>query len=286
VRHAEPDPDHGSLADDPGAVLWLGTPDQPRVLLLHDIAMTGSTSWLGQLQLADDLCLGIVDRPGYAITDRASNAGWTSDARMLLDVLDRNGPAHLVAHGCSAAGVLLAAQLAPTLVSSIVLVEPPLFQLVEGSSLVEDIAGKLVELHDQSCLLDGEEFLREYQTTLGYLEPPRLDVPERCAEAARRETPACQAPLDLEAIAGLQIMTSVVVGGREGPEHDPGERTVFGGAVWKTSEVLVEAVDGWLVPVEPAGHAVQWRTGLFNGVLRHHIDTWWSTVDHSHAAAG
>ncbi|GAA3430753.1 hypothetical protein [Kutzneria kofuensis] len=284
MRHAEPDP--GSLADDPGAVLWLGSPEQPRVLLLHDIAMTGSTSWLGQLQLADDMCLGIVDRPGYAITDRASTAGWTSDARMLLDVLDRNGPAHLVAHGCSAAGVLLAAQLAPTLVSSIVLVEPPLFQLVEGSSLTEDLAGKLGELHDRSCLMDGEEFLREYQLTLGYLEPPPLDVPERCAEAARKETPACHAPLDLASIAALQTMMTVVVGGREGPEHDPGERTVFGGALWQTAEVLVEAADGWLVPVEPAGHAVQRCTGLFNGVLRRHLDTWWSNMDHSHAAAG
>jgi pimeloyl-ACP methyl ester carboxylesterase len=284
VRHTDPDP--GSLADDPGAVLWLGSPDQPRVLLLHDIAMTGSTSWLGQLQLADDLALGIVDRPGYAITDRASVAGWTADARMLLDVLDRGGPAHLVAHGCSAAGVLLAAQLAPTLVSSIVLVEPPLFQLVEGSSLVEDLAGSLVELHDRGCLMEGEEFLREYQTTLGYLEPPRLDVPERCAEAARKETPACQAPLDLEAIAAAQTMTTVVIGGREGARHDPGERTVFGGALWRTAEVLVEAVDGWLVPVEPAGHNVQRSTGLFNGVLKRHLETWWSTVDHSHAAAG
>lgn len=284
MRHAEPDP--GSLADDPGAALWLGSPEHPRVLLLHDIAMTGSTSWLGQLQLADDMFLGIVDRPGYAITDRASNAGWTADARMLLDVLDRAGPTHLVAHGCSAAGVLLAAQLAPTLVSSIVLVEPPLFQLVEGSSLTEDLAGGLVELHDRSCLMDGPEFLREYQLTLGYLEPPPLDVPERCAEAARKETPACQAPLDLESIAALQTMMTVVVGGREGPEHDPGERTVFGGALWKTAEVLVEAVDGWLVPVEPAGHAVPRWTGLFNGVLRRHLETWWSTMDHSHAAAG
>jgi pimeloyl-ACP methyl ester carboxylesterase len=284
VRHADPEP--GSLADDPGAVLWLGSPDQPRVLLLHDIAMTGSTSWLGQLQLADDMCLGIVDRPGYAITDPASTAGWTSDARMLLEVLGRNGPTHLVAAGCSAAGALLAAQLAPALVSSIVLVEPPLFQLVEGSSLVEDLAGKFVELHDQSCLLDGPEFLRAYQTTLGYLEPPRLEVPERCAEAARKETPACLAPLDAAAVTALSTMMTVVIGGREGPEHDAGERTVFGGALWRTAEVLVEAADGWLVPVESAGHAVQRRTGLFNGVLRRHLDMWWRTVDHSHAAAG
>ena len=280
------DADPGSLADDPGAVLWLGSPDQPRVLLLHDIAMTGSTSWLGQLQLADDLCLGIADRPGYAITDRVSAAGWTADARMMLEVLDRSGPAHLVAAGCSAAGALLAAQLAPGLVSSLVLVEPPLFQLVEGSSLTEDLAGKLVELHEQSVLMDGDEFLREYQLALGYLEPPRLDVPERCAEAARKETPACQAPLDLDAINALRIMTTVVIGGREGAQHDPGERNVFGGALWRTAEVLVEAADGWLVPVEPAGHAVQRTTGLFNGVLRRHIDTWWANLDHSHAAAG
>lgn len=284
MRHTDPDP--GSLADDPGAVLWLGSPDQPRVLLLHDIAMTGSSSWLGQLRLADDMFLGIADRPGYAITDRASTAGWTADARMLLEVLDRNGPAHLVAHGYSAAGVLLAAQLAPTLVSSIVLVEPPLFQLVEGSSLVEDLAGKLVELHEQCSLLDGPEFLREYHLALGYLEPPPLDLPERCAEAARRETPVCQAPLDLDAIAALRTMTTVVVGGREGPQHDPGERTVFGGALWRTAEVLVEAANGWLVPVEPAGHAVQRCTGLFNGVLRRHLDTWWSNLDRNRVAAG
>jgi pimeloyl-ACP methyl ester carboxylesterase len=284
VRHAEPDP--GSLADDPGAVLWLGSPEQPRVLLVHDIAMTGSTSWLGQLQLADDMLLGIIDRPGYAITDQTSSAGWTADAQMLLDVLDRNGPAHLVAHGCSAAGVLMAAQLAPGLVSSIVLVEPPLFHLVEGSSLTEDLAGKLVELYDRGCLMDDPEYLREYQLTLGYLEPPRLDLPERCAEAARKENPACQAPLDLDAIAALRTMMTVVVGGREGPAHDPGERTVFGGALWRTAEVLVEAADGWLVPVEPAGHVVQRWTGLFNGVLRRHLDTWWNSLDHSRAAAG
>ena len=284
MRHAEHDP--GSLADDPGAVLWLGSPEQPRVLLLHDIAMTGSTSWLGQLRLADDMFLGIVDRPGYAITDQPASVGWTADARMLLDVLDRAGPAHLVAHGGSAAGVLLAAQLAPDLVSSIVLVEPPLFQVVEGSSLTEDLAGKLVELYDRGCLMEGDEYLREYQSTLGYLDRPPLDVPERCAEAARRESPACQAPLDLAAIATLPTMMTVVVGGREGPDHDPGERTVFGGALWRTAEVLVEAANGWLVPVEPAGHVVQRWTGLFNGVLRRHLDTWWRNVDHSHAAAG
>jgi hypothetical protein len=284
LLHGEPEP--GSLTDDPGAVLWLGAPDQPRVLLLHDIATTGATSWLGQLRLADDMCLGIVERPGYAITDRASMAGWTADARMLLEVLGRHGPSHLVTHGCSAAGAILAAQLAPSLVSSLVLVEPPLFQLVQGSSLVEELAGAMVGLYDHAPVLTDDEFLREYHLTLGYLEPPRISVPDRSARAARRETPACLAPIDLDSIASLPAMVTVVIGGREGPEHDPGERTVFGSAVWRTAEVLVEAADGWLVPVENAGHTVQRRAGQFNGVVRKHLDTWRTGIDHSHAAAG
>lgn len=273
-----------SLSAEPGAVLWLGPSDGQQVLLAHDMAHTGATSWLGQLQLADEVNLGIIDRPGYAITDSASTAGWTADTRMLLDLLDRHGPCHLVAHGYATAGVLLAAQLAPSLVQSVVLVEPPLFQLVQGSSMIEELAGALAELHDQAHDLTAEQFLREYQVTLGYLEPPALTVPDRCAEAARSEKPACLAPIELDALAAMSLMLTVVVGGRQGARHDPGERTIFGGAVWRTAEVLVEAMNGSLVPVDTAGHDVQRRAGAFNEVLRTHLDKYSGGREHRHIA--
>ncbi|MBA8929742.1 pimeloyl-ACP methyl ester carboxylesterase [Kutzneria viridogrisea] len=274
------------LADEPGAVLWLGPTGRDRVLLLHDLAASGSTSWLGQLSLADEVNLGVVDRPGYAMTDPVSAAGWTADTTMLVGLLDRDGPCHLVAHGNATAGALMAAQLAPSLVRSLVLVEPPLFQLAQGSSLVEDLSGALVELHRHAEDLTGAEYLKEYLLTVGYLEPPRLSVPQRCAEAARAERPACQAPIDLDTLARTSVSVTVVVGGRQGGWHDPGERTVFGGAVWRTAEVLAGAMDGWLVPIDSAGHEVQRRTGAFNQVLCQHLEAWWGSHQHGHVAAG
>ena len=115
-----------------------------RVALLHGAALAGELCWHQQLRLADRFASEIVDRAGYGRSHQVSSGeDLDADAPRVAGLLPEG--AHLVGHSSGAVAAMLAAALQPGAVLSLMLCEPPAFQLALGSEQAQQMARNLEE---------------------------------------------------------------------------------------------------------------------------------------------
>ncbi len=225
----------------------------PRVVLVHGGGAGGSAAFSQQQPLSDSYQLVLPDRPGAGLTPADGAQDANRDGALVADLLADG--AHLVGHSYGAVVAMVAAARAPSSVRSLVLIEPPAFQLAADNPVVA-------------------EYWQEMQSAVSQADPVRRvqaffrsagipgDVPDElppglrhlAADLATMRQP-WDVPLDLATLRRLGVPTVVVSGGhREAFEH--------------LTDRLAGLLDAEHVVLAGAGHAVQDTGEPFNDLLR------------------
>jgi pimeloyl-ACP methyl ester carboxylesterase len=217
----------------------------PEVLFVHGGA-SPATTWAGLERLARRWTLTFAYRRGYPPSPPAKQ-DFEVDASDLVPLLDSRP--HLVAHSYGVLGALLAAARRPEDVSSLTLIEPPLYHLAGDDPGV----ARLKQLGD-AALLDGLDadptMLREFLRLAGAKNVDDGPLPEDVARGVRRahggRLPGeANPPLHVLRGAGIQ---SLVASGRH---HEALERICDALAVELAARRIVVPGAGHFVPAAP-----------------------------------
>jgi pimeloyl-ACP methyl ester carboxylesterase len=177
-----------------------------RVLFLHGAGKAGPDAWPVQSTLGED------EWEFLARAETGDDPG--RDAVRLLERLEADGPAHLVAHSYGGNAAVLAAQRAPYLVASLALLEPACFDLARGKSVVEEHITAMTPVFavadDPS--VSAREFSRRFAAAMGS-PPPDLPDDDLAVHVARLRAMAPPWDTGLDPAAGLPVRTVVVSGG-------------------------------------------------------------------------
>jgi len=218
------------------------------VVFVHGSGRAGADAWPHQADVAE---------PGWQFLTREGVADDARrDADRVLDLLRAGGGGHVVAHSYGANAAVLAAQLEPAAVRSLVLLEPACFDLARGRAGVEEHVAALTPVFavaDDASVSD-REFSRLFAEGTG-TEPP--DVPEEQLREMVGRLRALQPPwgVGLRTERALTVRTLVVTGGWS-PLYE------------ETAEALV-ALGARHVTLEGVGHRVQDHARACD-VLRQH----------------
>jgi pimeloyl-ACP methyl ester carboxylesterase len=229
----------------------------PRAVLVHGGGAGGAAAFAGQRPLARDHELVLPDRPGAGGTPARGRPDAERDGGLVADLLDDLGGegVHLVGHSYGAVAVMVAAALRPRLVRSLVLIEPPVFQLAADDPVVD---AQRLRLADAIADPDPARRVRRFLDAAGLPShvPVPLPVPlEHLAADLRSMRLPWEIPLDLPALRGLDVPGAVVSGGH----HDAFDRL---------AARLARTIDADHVVLPGAGHAVQETGRPFNALLR------------------
>ncbi|MGC5615386.1 alpha/beta fold hydrolase [Georgenia sp. Z1491] len=187
------------------------TGDGPRVVLLHCDAATGSTGWRAQRGLASRWTLVVPDRPGYGRSPRA-RVDFEAEAPAHAGLLSEG--AHLVGHSNGGVAAMHVAALAPHLVRSLTLVEPPAFGVTDAPEAVAT-RERLIELWEQGPD-DPFEFWDRFARTIGERPWPRQPLPTAFEDGVRAlmgSRGPWEARPDLVALRAAPFPVLVVSGG-------------------------------------------------------------------------
>lgn len=189
-----------------------------RAVLVHGSLATGPAEWEAQRPLADEgYELVVPTRSAYASGDGGED--FLSDGRDVAALLGDG--AHLVGHSYGGLVALVAADLRPEAVRSLVLAEPPLFAAAidqpEVALLQTRIAEAIASERDDREFL--EHFLRLVGTPMEELPPGLLDELEAMVPALRRGRQPWQAPVPLTALRSGRFPAVVVTGRHDVPFH-------------------------------------------------------------------
>jgi pimeloyl-ACP methyl ester carboxylesterase len=219
----------------------------PPVLLVHGGA-SPRTTWSSLRPLAKRWTLVIAYRRGYPPSPPARH-DFDVDADDLAPLL-RERP-HVVAHSYGALGALLAAERSPTLVRSLVLIEPPLFLLAR-----EDPAVAHLERLGEAFLRDGlggdPIMLREFLRIAGATEIDDGPLPEAVAAGVRRAQggrPPGETRPNVELLRDARIPTMIASGGHAV-------------AIERLCDALATALGGRRLVCPGAGHFVAAAPGF------------------------
>ncbi|HEX3265753.1 MAG TPA: alpha/beta hydrolase [Candidatus Limnocylindrales bacterium] len=132
--------------------------DGPAAVFVHGLGH-GLDAFPEQTKLADANRVLIVDRIGFGKTPRSGSeaAGWPADAPALIELLEVEGPAHLVGHSDGAVVALLVAGERPDLLRSLVAVEPPLWDIAAAEPDAAALADRLRPIYAQGPGLSPRE---------------------------------------------------------------------------------------------------------------------------------
>jgi pimeloyl-ACP methyl ester carboxylesterase len=156
----------------------------PEVLLVHGGASPGTT-WGALSPLSARWTLALVHRRGFPPSPPPSGGrqDFDVDANDLVPLLERRS--HLVAHSYGVLGALFATGRRPESVSSLTLIEPPIYYLVAGDQEVARL-----EAMGDSVLTHGLDTdaatLREFLRLAGSPEVHDGPLPEGVAHGVRR----------------------------------------------------------------------------------------------------
>jgi pimeloyl-ACP methyl ester carboxylesterase len=225
----------------PGMVAFV----TPRLVLVHGSVTNAALSWRRQLPLAGDYELVMPNRPGFPPNPPIDRVDFQDEVPWLRDLV-RPGD-HLVGHSYGGVTALLAApELA---LGSLVLIEPPAFDVARGVPAVEawlDAARDLPRTDTRSYL---DAFLAHVGAPIRL--PARLSPElEQGATALLAERWPSEAEIPL---APLPYPVLVVSG-----DHEPAFEAV--------ADVLERKLGAERAVVPGAGHAVQNAPG-FNDTL-------------------
>lgn len=143
------------------AVEVLGDGDD--VVLVHGALSWGRDTFAAQLPLADRVRLHVVDRRGYVAAGPPVEGavGWPVDVPDLVALLEELGGAHLVGHSYGGVDALIVAGQRPDLVRSLVVVEPPVYDLADDAE-VTALAARIGEVFARGPQLTPEEFYAQW----------------------------------------------------------------------------------------------------------------------------
>jgi pimeloyl-ACP methyl ester carboxylesterase len=230
--------------------------DGPSLVFVHGSFGSGLETFRNQLSLADARRVIIVDRRGYGGSSGVSD-GWPIDTEDLVALLERVGPAHVVGHSYGAVVALLAAARAREQVLSLVVIEPPAFELARGDPDADATTAAMKPVYERARDLDAAQFAREWAETRG-MPRERIDAwlasldeaGWAAAEATRRERWPGDAPIPVGVLAQAAFPVVVVRGGYDG--HRRGGRD-FAAVCTR----LADGVGGRLVVFDRSTHTPQ-----------------------------
>jgi len=176
------------------------------VVFVHGAGMAGADAWPHQAAAAEPRWFFL---PREGVCDEADR-----DARRVLDRLRVVGGAHVVAHSYGANATLLAAQLEPSLVRSLALLEPACFDLARGMPAAEEHIAAMTPVFavadDPS--VSASEFSRRFAAAMG-VEQLELRDEELKARVSRLRALRPPWDLGLRPADGLSVRTLVVTSG-------------------------------------------------------------------------
>ncbi|HSH82423.1 MAG TPA: alpha/beta fold hydrolase [Herpetosiphonaceae bacterium] len=234
--------------------IW-GESHKQVVALLHgSFAANPAAHWAKQHELADRYRLVIPHRLGYGnsrVPESEEQRGGPSleaDVRAIADLLEPE--THIVGFSYGGLVALLVAAERPELVSSVAVIEPPLYGLLRGDEEAEALIGRLQPVYDTAFQRSPDDFYYAFLQGLGQQVDASLPLPSdrrQAAQAAAKEA----VPWDVE----LPIARLVAA---------PFPRLVISGSWNGLSERLCDALAREIAAeravISGAGHGVQ-RTG-------------------------
>lgn len=246
----------------------------PPAVFVHGSFGWGTDTFSPQRDLADEYRVLLVDRRGFGRTPRSEAVGWPGDGQDIVDLLEELGGAHLVGQSYGAVVSLLAAGMAPGLVRSLTVIEPPLFDVAHGTPLVDQVAAAWKHAYDDAESISTEEFIRRWWAATGR-DPAGLeewisamsDMDRAAAESTHHERWPGDAPVSFGTLASSEF-PKVIVHGAWPEELAPGRsqmRDVFA-AICTT---IHQRIGGEYVVFERSAHTPQMdEADRFNELLR------------------
>lgn len=189
-------------------VLGEGTP----VVLVHGSGGS-SEQWEMQYPLATRFRLIMPDRRGYGHSPPASFIDYETDADDIADLLGTGS--HIVGESYGAVGSLFAAALKPEAVLSLTVIEPPLFWLVRGDPVADDIVMRTNLVFETMRNATPEEFVAALNKAVGFEAlPMTLDQESRRGvESMMKERIPIDAQVPIEQLKAASFPKLVVSGG-------------------------------------------------------------------------
>ena len=206
------------------AVETLGSGED--VVLIHGALSWGRDTFASQLHLADRARLHVVDRRGYVAAGPPveGEVGWPVDVPDLIELLALLGGAHVVGHSYGGVVALMAAGQRPELVRSLVVVEPPVYDLA-GDADVDALAASIGEVFARGPQLDPEEFYAQWaslvlglhERVIRYAEHHWTPEHRAATDATRLEALPTASPISWDGVR--RVAQRVVVSGGWPVEH-------------------------------------------------------------------
>jgi pimeloyl-ACP methyl ester carboxylesterase len=232
----------------------------PSAVLVHG-GSGPELTWERQEPLADGRRILIPSRRGFGSSPSTGRHDFDNDAADLLPLLEP--AAHLVGFSYGGLGALIATAWRPELVTSLIVIEAPVFSIARGDPDVDHF-----EAISDEFLADGldarPEVLEEFLPAAALPGPSAGPLPpdvEADLRRARGGRPAGEAVPDLEAIrrAGMPVL---VISG----DHLP--------AIERVCDRLAEAVGAERAVLAGHGHAIP-RAAGFN----ERVAAFWSAAE-------
>ena len=199
------------------------------VVFVHGAGPAGADAWPRQ---AADAGAGWHFLPREGVADDADR-----DSRRVLDCLRPAGGGHVVAHSYGANAALLAAQLEPSLVRSLALLEPACFDLARGMPAVEEHISAMTPVLAvaDDARVSAREFSQSFAAAMGTVPP---DLPDEELETRVRRLRALRPPwgVGLRPDQPLRTRTLVVTGGGDPVYEETARALVATGATHMTLE--------------------------------------------------
>lgn len=254
----------------------------PPILLVHGSGPTfGEQAFERQRPLARRYRLLLVDRRGFGESPGVKNRSgdFTDDANDIVELLEEHceeAGAHIVGHSYGAIGCMLAAANRPSMVRSLTVIEPPLFNLVRNhNELVTELIKRLElnfsKARDPDASMSPYEYWTEF-TRIGGLKPLPAkyfrSMPEKLIRGIRTsmtERPPWEANIHFEELSDSQFSKLVVSGGWK--EAPLAARKGIGAAYMQVCKVLQAKLHAELVVIDEADHCPQELGSPFNNRL-------------------
>ncbi len=236
------------------AEIW-GEQQKDTVVLLHgSFATDPAAPWAKQRDLADRYRLVLPHRLGYGnshLPERevaGSDRSLEADVRAVAELLERE--THIVGFSYGGLVALLVAAERAKFVSSLAVIEPPLYGLMRGDEEVEALIGRLQPVYDMARQLSPDAYYYAFLQGLGQKIDPAVPLPperQQAAKAAAKEAVPWEVELPLARLATAPFPKLVISGG-------------WNQLIERLCETLARDIGAMRAVILGAGHGVQ-RTG-------------------------
>ncbi len=233
--------------------IWGETHKRTVVLLHGSFAANPAAPWAKQHELADRYRLVIPHRLGYgnsrvSESEQGDGASLEADVRAIVELLEPE--THIVGFSYGGLVALLVAAERPELVSSVAVIEPPLYGLLRGDEEAEALIRRLQPVYDTARQRSADEFYFAFLQALGQQVDPSVPLPpdrRQAAQAAAKEAVSWDVELPAARLAAAPFPRLVISGGWNALNE-------------RLCDALAREIAAERAVISGAGHGVQ-RTG-------------------------